>query len=395
MTTAFLERPDTARIAGELASLWDLDRVLAAFDGERMCGTFRSWATELTVPGGAQHRPTRYRVSASCRPIDDRGSCAGWWPRPTTRCAIAGSRCPSSTRRSTRSTVGLAMAPPAGGDLDPGRVRYRVPRHPDGQRRVPAAQPRDPRHHPGRLRRGSHASDGGDPPARPHLGLRSQSPGQRVGLPVEGLRGGPSRRCRVGRRVRSLPRGDEVGAAPAAEHHRGRRPAHADRRCGRGALAVPGRDGLGVERESASPLARDRLPWLLTNARAATLGEVGDGLWVRLLDIPRALAAGRTRSPPPWSSRWPIPTPRVAGCASSSRPGRTDRRVGRQSARRTYTWTSRRSGPCTSEVRGCAMPLDRDRGRERAPSGRPRRDRAPVPYRRCAMVLHVLLEAAP
>jgi predicted acetyltransferase len=35
----------------------------------------------------------------------------------------------------------------------------------------------------------------------------------------------------------------------------------------------------------------ERLPWLLTNARAATVTDVGDGLWVRIFDIPRALEA--------------------------------------------------------------------------------------------------------
>lgn len=34
----------------------------------------------------------------------------------------------------------------------------------------------------------------------------------------------------------------------------------------------------------------ERLAWLLTNARAAELSSVGDGLWVNLLDLPRALA---------------------------------------------------------------------------------------------------------
>jgi predicted acetyltransferase len=33
------------------------------------------------------------------------------------------------------------------------------------------------------------------------------------------------------------------------------------------------------------------LPWLLTNSRAASLSEVGDGLWVRLFDACRALEA--------------------------------------------------------------------------------------------------------
>jgi predicted acetyltransferase len=35
----------------------------------------------------------------------------------------------------------------------------------------------------------------------------------------------------------------------------------------------------------------DRLPWLLTNARAAALSEVGDSLWVRIFDVPWALEA--------------------------------------------------------------------------------------------------------
>ena len=38
----------------------------------------------------------------------------------------------------------------------------------------------------------------------------------------------------------------------------------------------------------------ERLPWLLTNARAAHPSEVGDGMWVRLFDVPRALAARAT-----------------------------------------------------------------------------------------------------
>jgi predicted acetyltransferase len=37
----------------------------------------------------------------------------------------------------------------------------------------------------------------------------------------------------------------------------------------------------------------ERLPWLLTNGRAANVTELGDGMWVRLLNLPRALAARR------------------------------------------------------------------------------------------------------
>ncbi len=52
MSTAFLERPDVERVAAQFAPHWEPDRTWAAWDGDRACGTFRSWATELTLPGG-------------------------------------------------------------------------------------------------------------------------------------------------------------------------------------------------------------------------------------------------------------------------------------------------------------------------------------------------------
>ncbi len=52
MTTAFLERPDNRAVAESLRANWDPDRVWLAFDADRVVGTFRSWATDLTVPGG-------------------------------------------------------------------------------------------------------------------------------------------------------------------------------------------------------------------------------------------------------------------------------------------------------------------------------------------------------
>ena len=57
MNTGFLEHVDaekTEKVAEELRQLWDLERVWAAFDGDRLVGTFRSFATQLTVPGCAQ-----------------------------------------------------------------------------------------------------------------------------------------------------------------------------------------------------------------------------------------------------------------------------------------------------------------------------------------------------
>jgi predicted acetyltransferase len=46
-----------------------------------------------------------------------------------------------------------------------------------------------------------------------------------------------------------------------------------------------------VKAERRSPA--ERLPWLLTNARAVSFSDAGDGLWLKLLDVPAALAARR------------------------------------------------------------------------------------------------------
>src|SRR4029078_5562386 len=50
--TGFLDRPDADLVAEQVATIWEPARAWAAFEGDLICGTFRSWATELTVPGG-------------------------------------------------------------------------------------------------------------------------------------------------------------------------------------------------------------------------------------------------------------------------------------------------------------------------------------------------------
>lgn len=52
LSAGFLERPDVDKVTDEIRPLWDLERTWAAFEDGRICGTYRSWATELTVPGG-------------------------------------------------------------------------------------------------------------------------------------------------------------------------------------------------------------------------------------------------------------------------------------------------------------------------------------------------------
>src|SRR3954452_789998 len=51
ISTAFLDRPDTTRIGEQLQTEWEPERTWLAFDGTRVVGTFRSWPTEITVPG--------------------------------------------------------------------------------------------------------------------------------------------------------------------------------------------------------------------------------------------------------------------------------------------------------------------------------------------------------
>lgn len=54
VSTGFLDRPNVPGIAEEVRKHWDLSRALAAIDGGRVVGTFRSWAGRATVPGCAE-----------------------------------------------------------------------------------------------------------------------------------------------------------------------------------------------------------------------------------------------------------------------------------------------------------------------------------------------------
>jgi len=54
ISTAFLDRPDVRAVAESLRTVWEPARTWVAWDGPRACGTFRSFGTRLTVPGGAE-----------------------------------------------------------------------------------------------------------------------------------------------------------------------------------------------------------------------------------------------------------------------------------------------------------------------------------------------------
>jgi predicted acetyltransferase len=54
VATAFLDRPDIDRLADAVRSSWIPARTWIALDGGKIAGVFRSWPTELTVPGGGR-----------------------------------------------------------------------------------------------------------------------------------------------------------------------------------------------------------------------------------------------------------------------------------------------------------------------------------------------------
>ncbi len=71
LTTAFLQRVDSEKVAEDFATRWDLSRTWGAFEGDRVVGTYRSWETALTVPGGAQ-LPASAVSAVSVRPTHRR-----------------------------------------------------------------------------------------------------------------------------------------------------------------------------------------------------------------------------------------------------------------------------------------------------------------------------------
>jgi predicted acetyltransferase len=71
LTTAFLQRVDSEKVAEDFATRWDLSRTWGAFEDGRVVGTYRTWDTQLTVPGGAQ-LPAAAVSAVSVRPTHRR-----------------------------------------------------------------------------------------------------------------------------------------------------------------------------------------------------------------------------------------------------------------------------------------------------------------------------------
>ncbi len=292
LSTGFLERPDIARVVDAVRATWEPDRTWAAFEGDRVCGTFRSWPTELTVPGGARlpgaavsavtvlpsHRRRgilRRLVAAEHAAIRGRGEAVGLLyasEYPIYGRFGYGPACTVATWTLDASATSFHGPAAAGVELVGADEGTR-----DTIRDVfEAWRSRQP----GEIRRRDLRWDD-------DLGLRESPWGETwkgflalhrdAGGAVDGYARYRAEEKWTQRQPRALLRVDELHAlTDEAYAALWRFLAEID-------LVA------SVVAQGRSP--SERLPWLLTNARAAAPSDVGEGLWVRLFDVPGALAA--------------------------------------------------------------------------------------------------------
>jgi predicted acetyltransferase len=294
LSTAFLDRPDVERVAREIWPLWEGTRTWAAVVDGRICGTFRSWPTELTVPGGAR-LPTAGVSAVTVIPTHRR--------RGILRAMVATEH---ETIREQGQVFGMLYAAeypiygrfgygPACREstwtLDTHRTRFYGPRAGTVELVTPSDDVRATLlgvfeawrvRQVGEIRRREHMWDF-------ELGLREEFWGPRwkgficLHRDEAGSVDGYARYHPEEKWEQRQPRNtlvvDELHALTDA--------ANAD--LWRFLAEVDWISSVKASRRSPS----DRLPWLLTNARAAVLSEAGDGAWLRIFDVPRALESRR------------------------------------------------------------------------------------------------------
>jgi predicted acetyltransferase len=291
ITTTFLDRPDVATMAGQVTEYWDFERVWGAFDG-KVVGTLRTWATELTVPGGAHvpasavsavtvlptHRRRgvlRSMISAEHDAARDRGEVLGLlyaseapiygrfgYGTGVTGCGWTIDRLATSIEGPAVTGVDFAPIDEATRDLIRGVFdRYRLARLGEIRRR--------------------------DFTFGLDLALISfawETPWKGWVIVHRDAAGAPDGFARYGaetrwenRQPRSVLNVQDLVALNDDAYDA----------LWRFLLEVDLVAAVKVDRCTLD----ERLPWRLTNRRAAIASEVGDGMWVALLDVPRALEA--------------------------------------------------------------------------------------------------------
>jgi len=296
MATTFLSRPDVGRVAEHNAPYYDFTRTWAAFDGQAgggPVGTLRSWATELTVPGGAlvpaaavagvtvlpSHRRRgilRRMITAEHEAARERGehvailyaSEASIYGRfgygvGVTECDLA-----LDTRSTgfvpTATAGGVSIAPHDTSTAELIRDLF------DRYRRTRA----------GEIRRRDHSfasamgltENGWEAPWKGWVAVHRDAAGAADGY----VRYGAELKWERGQPRSIVTVKDLVALGDEAYDALWRYVAELD-------LVAT------VQAERRSPF--ERLPWILSNRRSLVLEGVGDGLWVCLLDVPAALAA--------------------------------------------------------------------------------------------------------
>jgi predicted acetyltransferase len=294
MSTGFLARPDVARIAVDVKPLWDFDRVWAAFEGTRIRGTFRTWATELTVPGGATV-PAAAVTNVTVLPTHRRRGLMREMTLAEHAAARERGEVASLLYAAEYGIYGRFGYGPGCRDarwaLDVTSSAF--VREPSGgvDLATPSAETRDlikPVFETWRTRQAGEIQrrdyrwdfdlglreDSWDPRWKGFLALHREASGA-----VDGY----ARYRSEDKWERGQPRNiltvDELHAL-TDEAYLGLWRFLAD---------IDWVATVKAERRRAA----EALPWLLTNARAAQITELVDGMWVRLLDVPRALEARR------------------------------------------------------------------------------------------------------
>ncbi|HEV7811122.1 MAG TPA: GNAT family N-acetyltransferase [Candidatus Limnocylindrales bacterium] len=295
VSTGFLDRPNIQGVADEVRKHWDLARVYGAFEDGRIVGTFRAWAGRLTVPGcaelgaasvtGVSVLPTHRRRGilaqlAAAQHADAR-------ERGEPLAILFASEFPIYGRFGYgAATIGAAW------NLRPRQSTF-VAGGDDG--RIEIVSPD--------VTSLATARDVYDT-------VRARRPGEVWRRPITWLDDFGLSNDVWGNRWKGFVafRRDPDGTVDGyvryhvEEKWEDRQPSnklivddlHALTDDAELALwrFVGSFDWVATIRaERRTP--NDRLPWLLTNQRAASPDDIGDGLWVKLLDVPRALESRR------------------------------------------------------------------------------------------------------
>jgi predicted acetyltransferase len=291
LSSSFLERIDVDRLATEVAPRWDLDRSLGAFEADRPVATYRSFDTEITVPGRAR-LPASAVTIVSVLPTHRR--------RGILRAMIAADHAAARERGDTMSLLYSAEYPIYG------RFGYGVStatatwtldtpyatftRRPPGT--VELVRPDEAlattlaeiferwrASNISEIRRREYRW-------RYDIGLAESAWGGRwkgfvaVYRNASGRADGYVRYTAEGKWDKGQPRGIvTVNELIALDD---------DAYVGLWQFLADIDWAATVKAETRA--ATERLPWYLTNARAARPSDVVDGLWVRLFDVPRALS---------------------------------------------------------------------------------------------------------